>query len=65
MDDKEFRKTNVNVACVLKMDLNAVGGFKEELLLLIKKSGGDIIYHTVSPYKLIITEDKRESNKVA
>lgn len=63
MDDKEFRKTNVNVACVLKMDLNAVGGFKEELLLLIKKYSGDIIYHTVSPYKLIITEEKREVGK--
>lgn len=63
MDEKEFRKTNVNVACVLKMDLNAVGGFKDELLILLKKYGGDIIYHTVSPYKLMVTEDKRDADR--
>jgi len=58
MDEAEFKKTNVKVACVLKMDLESVGGFKADLLEILKKHGGDIIYHTVSPYKLIIKEDK-------
>jgi len=60
MDENEFRKTNVKVACVLKMDLNSVTEFKKELLELIKKYEGGIIYHTVSPYKLVIVEDKKE-----
>jgi len=60
MDENEFMKTNVNVACVVKLDLSSSGEFKKELLALIKRHGGSIVYHTVSPYKLIVSEDKRE-----
>jgi len=58
MDDDEFKKTNVNVACVIKVDLNTVKDFKAELLRIVKENEGDIIYHTVSPYKLKIVEEK-------
>lgn len=60
MDDDEFRKTNVKVACVLKMELDSVSEFKKDLLELLKMYGASIIYHTVSPYKLVIVEDKKE-----
>jgi hypothetical protein len=59
MDEDEFRKTNINVACVIKLDLNNVKEFKEELLSLIDNYKGDIIYHTVSPYKLRVVEEKQ------
>jgi len=58
MDEQEFRKTNINVACVIKVDLNTIKEFKEQLLSLVKEHNGDIIYHTVSPYKLKVIEDK-------
>jgi hypothetical protein len=61
MDENEFRKTNVKVACVFKMDLEAVASFKEEILDIVKKHDAKIIYHTVSPYKLVIMEEKGES----
>jgi hypothetical protein len=60
MDENEFMKTNVKVACVLKMDLSSTAAFKKELLDIVKKYNGEVIYHTVSPYKLIIVEDKPE-----
>jgi hypothetical protein len=58
MNEEEFKKTNINVACVIKVDLNTVKEFKDSLLKIVNTCGGDIIYHTVSPYKLKIIEEK-------
>lgn len=58
MNDDDFLKTNIKVACVLKMELSSVDEFKKELSDLIRRYDGSIIYHTVSPYKLKIVEEK-------
>ena len=59
MDEEEFKKTNINTAVVIKLDMEDLKVFKSDMLDLVKKYDGDIIYHTVSPYKLKITQEKQ------
>ena len=58
MDEEDFKKTNVNLAIVVKVDLNIIGEFKKSLIDVIKEYDGKIIYHTVSPYKLTVEKKK-------
>jgi adenine-specific DNA methylase len=60
MNEDEFMKTKVKVACILRMSFDDVTPFKKDLAELVKKFNADIIYHTVSPYKLVIKEEKPE-----
>lgn len=60
MNDEEFKKTKVKVACVFRMSFDDVQNFKNDILDVVKKYGADIIYHTVSPYKLVVKEEKTE-----
>lgn len=59
MDEEEFMRTNINTAYVIKVDLNNIKDFKQKLAKLVDESGADIIYHTVSAYKLNVIEDKQ------
>ena len=60
MED-DFLKTNVKFACVLKMDLERIVNFKKELANLVTRYGGDIIYNSVSMYRLKIVEEKNNN----
>lgn len=58
MDEEEFMRTNINTAYVIKVDLNLVNELKRKIIDVVKEFNGDIIYHTVSAYKLKVLQDK-------